>query len=360
MYRSFEVRNYRCFEHLKLTDFKRINLLAGRNNVGKTALLEALFLHAGAYNPALTINVQAFRGFDTLKVELGRWADTPWGALFPEFDTSQTIELTSCDHTGVSRVMRLRLLRDPDDLTRAVEVVQPTAEALRESPVSYETAQVLELQYQEDQRADRYFMILGPEGVRIRPMPPAPPFPGVFLAARTRIRLGEDAERFAKLQLVDREQVLLSALRVIEPRLQRLTVVVAGGVPTIHGDIGLRRLLPVPDLGEGMARLTSLILAMVYAKGGVVLVDEIENGLHHSILSKVWKAVGQAAREFDVQLFCTTHSLEAIVAAHEAYSSSEPYDFGLFRLDRVRDAVRVVAYDQSALGAAIESGLEVR
>ena len=360
MYRSFQVRNFRCFDHLEMTDLTRVNLVAGRNGVGKTALLEALFLHAGAYNPKLTLNIHGFRGYDAVKFELGRWAETPWGALFPEFDPSQAIEFSSQDDVGVRRASRLRLLRDSDDLARAAVVVQPYVEAVRESPVSYETSAVLELEYEEAQSSHKYFMIVEPEGSRIRPLPPAPPFPAFFMAARTRVPRSEDVERFSKLKLEGHEGVLLGILKVIEPRLKHLEVLAPGGVSMIHGDVGLRRMLPLFDLGEGVVRLTSLVVSMARAKGGVVLVDEIENGLHHSVLSKVWQAVGQAAREFGVQLFCTTHSWEAIVAAHEAFSSREPYELGLFRLDRVRDAVRAISYDQSALGAAIESGLEVR
>jgi len=49
MYQSFHVKNFRCFDDLQLNDLARVNLIAGKNNTGKTSLLEALFLHAGAY-----------------------------------------------------------------------------------------------------------------------------------------------------------------------------------------------------------------------------------------------------------------------------------------------------------------------
>jgi AAA15 family ATPase/GTPase len=128
----------------------------------------------------------------------------------------------------------------------------------------------------------------------------------------------------------------------------------------LHGDIGLDRLVPLPLLGEGMARLASLVLAVGNAPNGIVLVDEVENGLHHSILPKVWRAVGEVARQFNTQVFATTHSLECIVAAHKAFTESEIYDFRLHRLDRVKETIRAVTYRQETLEAAIETGLEVR
>jgi hypothetical protein len=360
MYDSFEVRNYRCFDHLELRGLQRFNLVAGVNNVGKTALLEALFIHVGAYDPRLTIRVQGFRGFESIRFELGPRAETPWRSLFADLDVTKTVELTGRNGADSRRVVRLRVLREPDELTKVADLVQASAEAVRESPASYATTQVLELQYEEKQRVQTYVMILGPEAPQIRPMPPPAPFAGVFLGARIRIPPAEDAERFSKLQLVGQENVLLRALQVIEPRLTRLALGMAGGVPMIHGDIGLPRLVPVPDMGEGMARLASLVLAIGYVAGGVALVDEIENGLHYSVLSKVWQALAEAARRFDVQVFATTHSWESIVAAHEAFSLSELYDFRLHRLERVKGNIRAVTYDQEALEAAIRAPLEVR
>ena len=186
------------------------------------------------------------------------------------------------------------------------------------------------------------------------------PFPGFFLAARFRISPEEDAERFGQLDMTEGVDNLLEALKIVEPRLKRLTTIFSAGVPMIYGDIGLGRMFPLALMGDGLGRLTSLLLAIANAPGGVVLVDEIENGLHHSILSKVWQAIGDAARRFDTQVFATTHSFECIRAAHQAFEESDGYDFRLHRLERVGDVIRAVTYDQESLGAAMKADLEVR
>jgi len=128
----------------------------------------------------------------------------------------------------------------------------------------------------------------------------------------------------------------------------------------IHGDIGGDRLVPLPLMGDGMVRLTSLILAISSAQNGVILVDEIENGLHHSILPKVWTAIGNAAQMFETQVFATTHSFECITAAHKAFTESGLYDFRLHRLERTNEDIRGVTYDQEDLAAAVETDFEVR
>ena len=72
----------------------------------------------------------------------------------------------------------------------------------------------------------------------------------------------------------------------------------------IWGDIGLPELIPLPVMGEGMTKIASLVLAIATAKGGIVLVDEIENGLHHSVLPKVWETVDRAAQPVQYTNLC--------------------------------------------------------
>jgi AAA15 family ATPase/GTPase len=119
-------------------------------------------------------------------------------------------------------------------------------------------------------------------------------------------------------------------------------------------------MVPLPLMGEGMVRLASLVLAISNAQDGFVLIDEIENGLHHSILSKLWSAVGEVSRQFNTQVFATTHSNECIAAAHKAFRESGAYDFRLHRLERIKETILAITYDQETLEAAIEAGLEVR
>ena len=120
--------------------------------------------------------------------------------------------------------------------------------------------------------------------------------------------------------------------------------------------------MPIKVMGGGMVRLASIVLALSDAHNGIVLIDEIENGLHYSILPDVWKAIERAADDFNVQVFATTHSLEMIRAAHEAFKDDDPYDFRLIRLDRSTktDEIYATTYDKEGMAAAVELNAEVR
>ena len=119
-------------------------------------------------------------------------------------------------------------------------------------------------------------------------------------------------------------------------------------------------MIPIPLLGDGIGRLLRVALAIADASKGIVLIDEIENGLHYMVLKNVWKAVAQLARQYSTQVFATTHSRECVQAAHEAFTEDEKYDFRLHRLERIKGKISNVVYDKEALEAAIKANFEIR
>src|SRR5260370_23628112 len=62
MFKHFAIQNFRCFAGLHLKQLERVNLIAGKNNTGKTALVEAIHLHANPANWQLPIEINKTRG----------------------------------------------------------------------------------------------------------------------------------------------------------------------------------------------------------------------------------------------------------------------------------------------------------
>ena len=147
---------------------------------------------------------------------------------------------------------------------------------------------------------------------------------------------------------------------MINPQLRDLKTIFEAGVPTLYGDIGEARLMPLALLGDGMGRLARLAIHLSLAPGGVVLVDEIDNGLHYSAMKKIWKAIGDLSRKLDLQIFATTHSMECIRSAHKAFEESSTYDFRLHRLQGKGEDLKAITYNRETLATAIDMDLEVR
>lgn len=367
MFRSFTVKNFRCFRDLTIQPLAPVNLIAGMNNVGKTALLEAIFLHLGANNPQLPWILNAHRGIEQVSTDPREM----WGWLFYGKRTEEEIELTSLDEGSLSRSVHISL-KEPLETTQSASATGALGPNGGDGPTlaipglwtTALGARVLAMEY-EDAAGHRgtasATIVSGDKGLELRlAREGADPFPmAVFMPTHGRPR--EDAAIFSKMVEVGQDEELLRILKLLDPRLRRLMVLVASGVPVIHGDVGTGAPVPLPLMGEGVARLLSLVLAIANAPGGAVMVDEIENGLHYSALADVWRAIGEARRQSNTQIFATTHSWECIRAAHETFNTDGgDGDFRLFRLDRPHGEIRAVAYDAEMLGAALATGLEVR
>jgi len=368
MYQSFTARNFKCFNRITLENLGRINLIAGMNDTGKTALLEALFIHSGM-NPELVIRISVFRGVNPVTFEIRKQAEAPWDSIFRMLDKTQVVELAGNFDNYPERVIHLKTI-PAAELSKvnpafiSSEIVNASGQ---KNPLSSETYQGLRLEINEGGKKSHHDILLdfiqSSEGNRIRihviPSVPPAPFQSVFMPARI-LSLEEDVNRFGKLEATKRLGGILKALRILEPRLKDLAIITERGTPLIAGDIGFDRFVPLPYMGEGVTRLMSLLLAIGFAENGVVLIDEIENGLHYSVLERVWRAIEEAARDFDVQIFATTHSFECINSAHTAFMNRKDYDFRLYRLERLENETSVVSYTKETLSAAIEAGYEVR
>lgn len=356
MLRSFTIKNFRCFDELTIKPLEKINLIAGKNNVGKTALLEGMFLFAGATNPGLAMRINIFRGIDVFEIKPELVSETPWNSLFYNFDEDATITMMGKNDDRKKRVLNMKIVRKKSEL-----VMKKIPDKEEKFTISEVTGKFLELEYiNESDQSIKSRLVIEANQLRAD-IPPAPiPYSAIFLASRYRISTAEDSQRYSNIEITGRQDVLLNILRLIEPKLKRLAVAVTAGVPMIFGDIGLTRLIPLPIMGEGIAKVCSLVLAIANSPDGLVFIDEIENGIHHSIMDEIWIGVAEAARSFNTQIFATTHSRECIVAAHRALIKSERYDFLLHRLDKINEKIETKTYDRETLEAAIEAGFEVR
>ncbi len=355
MYKSFRIQNFRCFKDFSIDRLERVNLIAGANNVGKTALLEAIFLHAGGTNIELTIRLNGFRGYEKFKVD-DNMSENIWEPLFYRYEDQAVIEIEAQDSDDQVRRLRLKFIQ-PDSTTIQGEQLSLEGKGFLSTG---SMRRGLELEQESGGKNKVSRSTFGPNSMILSPFPDPVPFLCYFLGARLRINSAMEAELYGRLELEGQEGTILDFLKIIESRLKRLAVIVTEGVPTLHADVGIGRLIPRVFTGEGMGRLASFALAIANASGGVVLIDEIENGIHYSIMTEVWLGIAELARRFDVQIFATTHSYECLTAAHRAFKKSSTYDFRLHRLDRIDDSIKARTFDEETLGFALEANWEVR
>ena len=92
----------------------------------------------------------------------------------------------------------------------------------------------------------------------------------------------------------------------------------------------------------------------------VVLIDESENGLHHSVLEVVWAGLAATAEQLNIQIFAATHSRECFVAAQRAFAERDEYDFSVIQPFRVESEPQGRVLDRKHVEAAIAGEIELR
>ena len=355
MYKSFHIDNFRTFTTLSLHDCKRINIIIGKNNAGKTALLEAIFLHIGSMNPQLTLSITSFRGIPGVKPD----AESLWGPLFNNYNTDKPIKLIAeyPDHTKAS----LSISLVTSSLVSFDQIELKNSEQHNHvDQISLIPEKYLKYNYEHKTTSVERIAKITPEGFNIKPPVGPNPFQGYFIPARHELDPGAYAQRFGALQIKKLDYMVLNALQILEPNLKSLSVIPVGPVPTIHVDIGGPRLMPIQLAGEGMTRIAEISIDIASAPNGIILVDDIDTGIHHTVLPEFWKVIFQLTEKLKTQLFATTHSSECLESAHQSMSSMKQYDMKIHRVQRIKDSVSVVSYDKRKLDTAIETGLEVR
>lgn len=163
----------------------------------------------------------------------------------------------------------------------------------------------------------------------------------------------------SKLDIDNKMDNVIEFLKVMEPKIKGLSIVptYAGG-SEIYIDIGLAKKIPVKMMGYGFVRQLKLILTLAAYPKSVLLIDEIENGIHYSYMKNIWHNVMLAAKTFDCQIIASSHSYECIKAASEGIIDSD--ELAYVRLDNRDSHIVTKVFDNDMLSMAFKHVMEIR
>ena len=365
MYKKITIEHFRGIKYLELEDFKEVNLFVGKNSSRKTTILEALFLLTGPTNPELPININIFRG-------LGRVNDNIFRAFFNELNVNSEIRISG--------------ELDNHHRERRNLVIRPTTETIEEIDNQKGANIVIANRYSETTQDIKGLILecqlLTPDkNGNLKERKRIPPskiifggrkgekklvklprnyvetLKGVFVNPNT-IWL-DQSRRFDELQTKKQMARIIRVLKQIDPSIIGLTLGVDG---IIKCDVGLKELIPINSLGRGLGKLLSILLAIASTENGIVLIDEIENGFYYFSKRKVWDAIFKFAKEYNVQIFAATHSLECVRALSDSHAKLEKGkdNIRLFRMEIKNGNINPIKYDYKLLEASLDSGWEIR
>ena len=352
MLTSIRIQGFKGFRDTEIKPIRKVNLILGGQNVGKTSLLEAVYLGADSLGSVSQLPgvFRLVEGSDTK-----RYMDRAFNGRRVQIELEVDIGL-----------VRTALLEDevdePVHATLTTEINFPKTPRLFLNNKEAKRKLVNGLEF--DGLSFQQYVVTNP----IIPSSDDAAFaPSELFQTPLAISVNPPSQSMT-VQLLDKvvmkrkKRVLIDLLRRIEPRLEDLHSLSPDGELRVYVELeGQSSAVPLPQLGHGFSRLLYLYCSLLVTESKLALLDEVENGIHFASLLILFKGIQDMAANQGIQTLMTTHSWECIRAAYKTFADADCLkDFQLIRLERDGDNVKAVVINDDALDTVMEAGYEVR
>ncbi|MDJ0509375.1 MAG: AAA family ATPase [Crocosphaera sp.] len=404
MLKDIEIENFRCFESTKIEGFERVNLIGGKNNSGKTGLLEAILLNQSPQPQTIFL----LRKLRQESEEFSKaYPEKAWDSFFFNNDIEQEGEIKTNNDNNQEQIIYLNNnLILSNEITKQNENDRDKEQDLQIKYLSenYHKGSKLtikvylavdvnhanlpkEMQFFVNKYSSNYKFIIvstneniGLQAIkdisrdsliteaeiisilntsRQELMSKKP----IYISPSFRYASEIIIEEYSKavFENLDNYKNMISILQNIDPLIEGIQIF-SIGKPLIYLKKAHQKMLPISMFGDAINRVTEIIVRVLNNQGGIILIDEIENGIHYSTHRDFWKALFELSKELDVQIFTTTHSLEMIQAFRDIglnyYADSGAY-FEIARNPRTNNIVGI-KHELEMLDYALNRSEEVR
>ncbi len=363
MIKSIAVQNFRSLENFELSDLRRINIIVGRNASGKTALLESMRLALGG-TPGIAWALNQLRGHPIFiqPNPTKEQFEAPWLPLFLNFDFKNEIKTAFVDFEG--RRATLHVFFDPE------RSVTPSAPLFQQGAVvaNWGTpSSLIPLAFERLDLAGQSSILLAtvnqpqPQFFQLHLEPGSELGSGVeFFPSSWQFNSQQTAQWFSQLSIGKKELPIKDAIHNEFEFISDLSVQAPNQIPAVYATMDyIKQKIPLSFVSSGINKLFVFMTAILTYGGGAVLIDEMENGLHSSVLSHMWEILYRLSNKNHTQLFMTTHSWECLRAAVPIIEKADN-DFSLIKIER--EGLRSVArqFTGKDLASALEEELDIR
>jgi AAA15 family ATPase/GTPase len=380
MLESLKIEGFRGFQNFEMANLGRINLLVGKNNSGKTSILEAIQFLYVQNNLDIFLETISYRGEFSWS-ESNRTKVFEICHLFPghEIIPSKEIIIIGSRESHQESVtisvksipIQLSLFSDKnDDLNNDNifddeewnKLLLSIRWSQSQKPIELELLANGTLARDSIRRMASLSRISHKIGIDNK----------IELRFLTPFSLtsSDMAALFDNIVLSPLEDLIIESLKIIEPKIERIASIGSGKYSTAN-NLGVRggflikiknhdQPIPIGSLGDGFWRMLGLVLAMVNLENGILLVDEIDSGLHFTVMTDMWKVVWETAKKLNIQVFATTHSQDCWQSLAELITEEKITDneITIQRIDR--DKEKAVSFNTRQIYLASERDIEVR
>ena len=344
MIESVDIKNFRGIHKCRIDGLSQINLFFGKNNCGKSSLLEGLFLVCGQSNPLLLSSINAMRAYT-------RQSENDTHLFFYNMDVSKEIQIsTSGSQERHLVITSFRENTGIDTNNVSTELAYQYGLRLKFNTVDGEFSSDVVYDLGESNQIVQTTHIDTRYTERLKCF---------YLSPRY-----DSKASYEGLQNIYQnkdEGFLAEALSTLEPG--ATNPVFMDGEMLV--DIGLPQRIPINLMGDGIRKIVSFLTGIYACRGGVLLIDELSNGFHFSVMKPMWEIVVRAAIKNDVQIFATTHDVDSIrgfqQAAQSVFADNGKEKMAGFKLQRITDdELKSYRFSTDDLSYAIEQEIEVR
>jgi len=351
---SLSIRNFRSFKEAEVRKCARINVIVGDNGCGKTSLLEGLFLASGA-SPELAVRTRGWRGLEAQQMS-GDHNDI-WNALFSDlfhgFDASKSASISMKGQNSENRSISIQMAKARIVAPRRNMPGEPPRVIPFRAPIQF----VYKVRNEPDDIVEPYF---DQGNIQFTPAIHNDPLKVSFYASNRTPPHQESAKRFSELSQNFKQVAFQEQFSRIYPTISDISVELSGGAPALFAAVkGLSRKIPLTLASGGMNKLVAIMLAMSAQQGGLVLIDELENGFYYSHMPVIWESILSFSREFNCQVFASTHSYECLSVAAEL-AKEFPSEFSIIRAMKKDGETQLHSYGGAKFADAIEENIEIR
>lgn len=348
MIEAITVERFRGLEHLEVEGFGRVNLIVGKNNCGKTALMETLWIaNAPSFATSAVLACQENRNSSLSAHDFERC----WRPLFWNQAAEQ----------GLALKIRLAGGRRASIELRKSQASSLFIEQKTTPGATSRASWTIDVRTEQDGREAQNKIVGTSSGLQI---PSGEQVGEQALWIRAAPDVGTNEIRhFSSLKQAGREAELATLLREIDAEVSGVELLSPSGT---EAELFVRLAqhdgpsLPMSMMGEGFQRCFEVGVAAVMADISTLFIDEIDNGLHHSVLMSVWRWLLTVSAARNLQIFATTHSEECIAAASRAFTTANDDGLRVIRLDRRENSTVAAVYNRDLVETAIAADVEIR
>lgn len=354
-FKNISIFGFRSIKEINIPELKQINLFVGKNNCGKTSVLEGLFVITGVSNPKIPITLNQFRDIEYI---LGD--DKDYKLIFNKLDYQVCIKINAT--IGDQR----RELEIKPHFQKGENETTSTLDENFFKTLDYDTLSELSnitgLDYSFKVNSKNYNSAIYRKGLlyeQVEPKNYKETIVGTYVYPKRILQLLPN--RLNNLIVRKKISGIIKVLQKIDENIIGLSI---GTDKLIYCDTGLSELVPINVMGDGIRRLLSIIVTIANQKNGFVFIDEIENGFHHKTLKILWETIFDTAREYNVQIFATTHSYECIKAFQKAYTFNkhpeDNDDIKLIRIEKQQEKHVAHSFSHKELEDLLTENWEIR